>query len=196
MRLFIAVHFSDEVRGLLAETIGRLRAQVLSGNFTRPENLHLTLAFIGETHNITAVRQVMDRITAAPFVITVGGFGHFGTLYWAGADNTAPLRSLAESLQNALRGAGFPIEQRRFQPHITLARNVVTKGPFDIGIPGTHMTVSRVSLMKSERQHGKLTYSEIYGKVLSGKSISEKGAESSDVRSHPAFKPESRSKAQ
>ena len=166
MRLFIALHFSQAVRNMLLDTILTLKAQTVSGNFTRPENLHLTLAFIGESSNVAAIRQVIDHAAGPPFEITVGGLGHFGRLYWAGIENSVVLASLAENLQRALRAAGFPIETRNFRPHITLAREVTANHPLRISVPGTAMTVDRVSLMKSERIGGRLTYTEVYGKKL------------------------------
>ncbi len=166
MRLFIAVHFSSEVKKVLLDTIERMKELAVSGNFTRPENLHLTLAFIGETNNVAAVRQIIDQSAVPSFEMKVGGFGRFGRLYWVGIEENPALASLAESLRNGLRAAGFPMEERAFRPHITLAREIVTDGPLHIPVPKTAMTADRVSLMKSERIGGRLTYTEIYGKTL------------------------------
>jgi 2'-5' RNA ligase len=86
MRLFIAIRFSDEVKNVLLDSICQLRRQAVSGNFTRPENLHLTLAFIGESTDLTSIRAAMDRTAVMPFDLTVGGAGHFGNLYWVGIE--------------------------------------------------------------------------------------------------------------
>lgn len=166
MRLFIAVHFSEEVMQVLLQSIKRLKDQAEGGNFTRPENLHLTLAFLGETGNTAGAKRAIDRCAVPSFPITIGGFGHFGNLYWAGIRPSPALSGLAKNLQSALREEGFQIEKREFKPHITLAREIRAAQPPRLEVPETTMAVKRVSLMKSERIAGKLTYTEIFGKPL------------------------------
>ncbi len=166
MRLFVAIHFSSEVKDLLLSAIGELKAKSISGNFTSPENLHLTLAFIGETDKVSDIRAAVDRCVVPPFEMAVSGTGRFGSIYWVGIENNPKLKALAESLQAELRGSGFDIENREFKPHITLARQVEASSPVSLNIKRTAMTVSRISLMKSERIRGKLTYTEVYGREL------------------------------
>ncbi|NCB51397.1 MAG: RNA 2',3'-cyclic phosphodiesterase [Clostridia bacterium] len=166
MRLFVAVHFSPEVRRALLTAMNEIRRTARDANVTRPENLHLTLAFIGETNDIRGAREALDGIVCPAFELTVGGSGRFGDLLWAGISENQALATLAEDIQNALRDRGFDIERRPFKPHITLARQVRSEGPLRLIIPDTKMIVSRVSLMKSERVNGRLTYTEVYGKVL------------------------------
>ncbi|MDD4798518.1 MAG: 2'-5' RNA ligase family protein, partial [Clostridia bacterium] len=60
MRLFVAICFTEEIKNVLLETIKKLRGQTLSGIFTDPENLHLTLAFIGESNQTAAVCSAID----------------------------------------------------------------------------------------------------------------------------------------
>lgn len=167
MRLFIAVNFSEEIRGTLLKAIQEIKSQAISGNFTRPENLHLTLAFIGESDHIKEIQKVIDSLNAHAFELTIGGFGHFGNLHWVGIDNNPELKVLAENLRNGLRDSGFNIEDKAFKPHITIARELQTNEPVRLSVPKKSMTVSRISLMKSERINGKLTYTEIYGRSLS-----------------------------
>ena len=63
MRLFVAICFSDEIKALLSSVCQKLKTQSLSGNFTRPENLHMTLAFIGESNRVAAVKSAMQQCT-------------------------------------------------------------------------------------------------------------------------------------
>lgn len=163
MRLFIAIHFSPAVERLLLQTIESLRAQASGGNFTRAENLHLTLAFLGETEHETAARAAIDACATPAFPITVGGFGRFGDLYWVGVEKNPALSSLASNLQNELRARGFSIERRPFKPHITVARQVVLPSPPHLEVPHATMTADRVSLMRSDRVAGTLRYTELYG---------------------------------
>lgn len=166
MRLFIAISFSDDVKKILLEAIDSIRSQASSGTFTRPENLHLTLALIGESDQVVTLEAVLDNLQASAFSITVDVFGRFGELYWAGVENCEGLRTLANDFSVSLRRHGFDIERREFKPHITLARQVKSSGEIRLSIPKTDMTVSRISLMKSERINGRLTYTELYGRML------------------------------
>jgi 2'-5' RNA ligase len=77
MRLFIAIHFSPGVREVLLSAIDSLRAQAVSGNFTRPENLHLTLAFIGD-RTTRFGREAIDAAAVPPFFCG-RGFGPSAT---------------------------------------------------------------------------------------------------------------------
>jgi len=166
MRLFVAVLFSPRVKEVLLGAIDSLRAQAVSGNFTRPENLHLTLAFIGESSDPDAAAQAVDAAAVPPFSLAVSGFGRFGDLWWAGIEKNPALTGLAESLLENLCRRGFKVDKRPFKPHITLARQVELRGAPKLCIPRTEMTVGRISLMKSERIRGNLTYTEIYGREL------------------------------
>ena len=166
MRLFIAINFSKGVKNTLLGAISELRSKSISGSFTLTENLHLTLAFIGESSDVKAVRGVIDSRETEPFCLTIGGAGHFGDLYWVGIENNPKLKAFAESLQSDLRAGGFEIEDRAYKPHITIARKLVSDSPISIIVPQTSMTVTRISLMKSERVNGRLTYTEVYGRTL------------------------------
>lgn len=161
MRLFVAIQFSPAVRSALLEAVDALRRQG-DGNFTRPENLHLTLAFIGETEDLAGAKAALDASCAGgPVSLTIGGLGRFGDLWWTGVRENPRLEALAQTVQQALRARGFPIEKRAWKPHVTLVRQ--WRGPRPVlTVRETSMRAERVSLMKSERVRGKLTYTEIY----------------------------------
>lgn len=178
MRLFIAVNFCDEFKSGLCTVISALRLQTEHGNFSRRENLHLTLAFLGETEHADKAKAAMDQVDAEPFILTAEGFGTFhsgeGEIYWVGVRNNAVLNSLNGQLCRALQAADFQLETRPFSPHLTLGRKVVMKPGFDRrsferNIPVMNMPVDKISLMKSERIGGRLTYTEIYAKTLGKK---------------------------
>lgn len=166
MRLFLAIPFSPEIRGALAEAQDQLRRQGVQANFTRPENLHLTLAFLGETDRQAAVQQVMAGIGQPAFSLTVGGSGHFGDLYWAGVRRDPALLALASSLQDALRAAGFALDRRPFRPHITLARQVQAPQPPALTVPARTMPVREIVLFRSDRPGGRLTYTPLFRQKL------------------------------
>ncbi len=169
MRLFVAVNFPSETVELLYGKTVQLKKQAVSLTPSRKENLHLTLAFIGETQNFEKAKKALSDIEFSPFEITLLGIGKFardtGDIYWVGVDKKngfSRLSDLASTVAGRLREAGFEIEKRRFSPHITLARQVIINGEPDIKMLPHSVKVDRVSLMKSERIQGKLTYTEMF----------------------------------
>ena len=161
MRLFVAIRPSPAVRDVLLDAEAALRRQG-RGTFTRPENLHLTLAFLGEAESAAPAQAALEATcTGGAVSLTVGGLGHFDDIWWAGVRENARLEALALGVQDALRQAGYPVERRPWRPHITLVRR--WRGPRPrLTVPDTSMRVERVSLMKSERVEGKLVYTELW----------------------------------
>ncbi|MDY4976239.1 MAG: 2'-5' RNA ligase family protein, partial [Clostridia bacterium] len=116
--------------------------------------------------------SAMDCIDAKPFSLYINGFGRFrrtgGDIYWRGIKPNKELEKIYGQLTKALIDRGFAIDVRPFKPHLTLGRQVVVKDGFDRydfekNLPKLRADVNRISLMKSERINGRLTYTEIYG---------------------------------
>ena len=170
MRLFTAINFDADTRSRLLTLRDELRGKAERGNFSAPENLHLTLAFIGETNpkKVDTIKAIMDTVTFAPFTATIDRLGTFsrGTLWWAGLREDKPLMDLQHEVEHKLALCGFEMDGRKYNPHITLGREVVTDlKPWAIG-PFSE-TVGTIDLMKSERIGGKLTYTAIHISSLS-----------------------------
>lgn len=167
MRLFIAVNFNETTKtGLLTLRDG-LRSHSERGNFSLTKNLHLTLAFLGEcdAKQTDAIKAVMDIVSFQPFSLMIERLGRFkrdsGDIWWAGVQDSKDLTDLQSNLTDKLIAAGFDLDKRKYSPHITLGREVVTSvSPWRVEPFGE--TVSRIDLMKSERINGKLTYTTIY----------------------------------
>ena len=180
MRIFIAVNFSDEIKSRILEIQEILRSQSTRGNFTRPENLHLTLAFLGETpeEKLTCLHAIIDDIRSPSFVIPFSRTGCFThsrkELWWIGAEQNCPgqspglssLKSIHDKLIRDLLDAGFPVDVRPFNAHITLAREVKHISPIVLDCPEIILSVNRVSLVKSEHLGRVLTYTELMGRDL------------------------------
>ncbi|MCI8526105.1 MAG: RNA 2',3'-cyclic phosphodiesterase [Oscillospiraceae bacterium] len=166
MRLFVAIPFSREFRAALLAAQEDLRTQGARANYTRPENLHLTLAFIGETERYAAAEEAVAQVEAWAFPLRLADGGHFGQLYWAGLDQSAPLEKLAERVQGSLRAAGFAVERKPFRPHVTLARQLSAPGPVQVHPEPAEMTADRMCLMCSERVNGRLVHTPLYEKPL------------------------------
>ena len=167
MRLFIAVNFSPGIKQKLANLCDELRKASSHGRFTIPENLHLTLVFLGEcdAKQQTAASVAMDAVTFEQFDIEIDRIGRFkrsgGDLWWAGICDNKALREFHKNLTAELIKNGFKLEKRKFSPHITLGREIVTNTePRQIEPFGE--TVDKIELMKSEHINGKLTYTAIH----------------------------------
>ena len=87
IRLFVAIPIPDQLRLRLTG----LRGQVPGARWTLPENMHLTLRFVGEIDEDAAddVHDALARITADPFDVQLSGVGHFESrgqvrALWAG----------------------------------------------------------------------------------------------------------------
>jgi len=168
MRLFIAVNFNADTRARLIALREELRSKSQRGNFSRDENLHLTLAFIGEVSpkKLDKIKAIMDTVTFGPFEVAINRLGTFsrGTLWWAGLREDKPLMSLQREVEYKLALCGFEMDGRDYHPHITLGREVVTDSkPWQILSFGE--IVTSIDLMKSERINGKLIYTEIYRRM-------------------------------
>lgn len=162
MRLFAAIRFSPAVEEALWAAVGDLRCRG-AGTFTRRENLHLTLAFIGETDRLAEVKAALAALAGSgPVSLEAGGpLGRFGDLWWAGIRGGPALEALAGAAQTALRAAGFPIERRAWRPHVTLVRR--WRGPVpETQVAPAAMTAERISLMRSDRVDGRLIYTEVF----------------------------------
>ena len=164
MRLFIAIQLSDGIRNGLYSVQTYMRDHGVRGNYTKIENLHLTLAFIGEYSDPDRVLEAMRSVPFAPFPMRIEGFGSFGDLYWCGIGENDSLLSYVKRLRRALAGNGIPFDRKRFSPHITLIR----KAEYDrcggfpvVVIPDVSMQVSGVSLMRSDRTKSGMVYTEV-----------------------------------
>ena len=160
MRLFIAIQLSNEMRSALTDAQSAMYDRGVRGNYSPEENLHLTLAFIGEYPNAEAVLDALRAVRFAPFRLTLDGVGCFGDLWWAGVRESAPLTALARGVRRALAEAGIPYDRKRFSPHITLIRKA-SKPAAGIRIARTGVRVDAISLMRSDRGRNGMIYTEL-----------------------------------
>ena len=119
MRLFIALNFTDETHARLLALRDDLRSKSAHGNFSLPENLHLTLAFLGEcdARQITAVKKAMSAVEFAPLEITINRVGRFrrdgGDIWWAGLRETPALMTLQRDLTEQMSCRDSPRSESR-----------------------------------------------------------------------------------
>ena len=160
MRLFIAINLSPEMKNTLTDAQRAMYHRGVRGNFTPEENLHLTLAFIGEYPSADAVMDALSSVTFTPFDLALDGVGRFGELWWAGLRESAALTAVVRRVRRALAESGIPFDRKRFTPHITLIRKA-SRDAAGITIAPITMTVRTVSLMSSRRGRNGMIYTEI-----------------------------------
>jgi 2'-5' RNA ligase len=131
VRAFVALAVSDVVRGRLAAILRDLTPSGAHVAWVPPENIHLSLAFLGDIESGTVHRVVLllNQIAAsvAPFVFDSAGLGVFGSprsprVIWAGVRDAEPLRRLHGLLAQGLCELGLAVDEREFRPHLTLGR--------------------------------------------------------------------------
>jgi RNA 2',3'-cyclic 3'-phosphodiesterase len=132
MRVFCAIELSDTCLDMMAKAADMLRAGGVRSGIVKPENMHLTLRFMGEvdTATVNTVTGLLQHVCAdmEPFRLLVGGLGAFPnwkrpSAVWIGVSPPdGPLERVQASVEEACRSAGLAPETRAFKPHVTLAR--------------------------------------------------------------------------
>ncbi len=125
MRLFIAIALPEDLRARLSE----LQQGVPAARWVDPNNLHLTLRFIGEADGVQArdLDAALTQVRAERFDVTLTGVDCFGQgrksrALWVGVEPVPELGRLRRKVEQAAQAAGFAPEGRKFRPHVTLAR--------------------------------------------------------------------------
>ena len=160
VRLFIAVNLSDDMKDALLAAQNELYDRGVRGSFTPEENMHLTLAFIGEYPDAAPVLDALSGVSFTPFEIALQGMGCFGDLWWAGIAESAPLASVVRRVRRALADSGIPFDRKRFSAHITLIRRAAGILP-GLEIRPAAMRVESISLMRSDRGRNGMIYTEL-----------------------------------
>jgi 2'-5' RNA ligase len=169
LRVFCAIELPDEIRSHVAERIRRLRADFLDvrASWEKPEKLHVTLKFLGDTEpaRVEQLSLAASRAVAnlEPFELTIGEPGAFPPhghprVLWLGIrDASGSLALMQSALETECAADGFPREPRPFKPHLTLARIRSPHGAHELA--ATHretpfesqrFKVSELIVMRSE----------------------------------------------
>lgn len=171
MRLFIAINFPDAVKDSLESAVKTLRKQGVKASWSRRENFHLTLEFLGEVKRAAPVITAMERVKAQKFSLRFTDSGRFrregGDIFWLGVARSEPLMRLQAGLHRALQREGLRLEERPYRPHLTLARRLRDQGETVLTAPILNeVPVTGISLMRSDRVEGKVQYTELYWREL------------------------------
>ncbi|MGD9850006.1 MAG: RNA 2',3'-cyclic phosphodiesterase [Nitrospirales bacterium] len=170
IRAFLALSFPPEVREHLNLLQQRLRPFLPPVSWVRSENIHVTLKFFGSItpalveQLFEALRDIASQLS--PFSLNIQGIGVFPhsrspRVLWAGLTGSADrLIDLHEHIQITLEPLGFPVDEKPFHPHVTLARiksdwgkvgKALTAGGFlESGEVVSSLVVDRMVLYRSE----------------------------------------------
>jgi 2'-5' RNA ligase len=175
MRIFFALDIPDGIRARMMAYLERARTLAPGARWARPEGLHVTLKFVGETsdarvHEMTAA---LAGVRAAPFPVTFQDVGFFPNpksprVFWIGVQGGQALGQLAATVDMVLGKLGVPREDKAYRPHLTLARTdsgslkqlqplLQPESPVQFGT----MTAQEFWLYRSEPQRGGSRYTKL-----------------------------------
>ncbi len=125
IRLFVALELPEDLR----EALGGMQGGVPGANWVDPENFHVTLRFIGEVpeNRIADIDETLAEVSGKPFALSLTGMDSFSrgrepVSLWAGVEKSEALMALQKRIDQALTRAGYPTDEKRYTPHVTLAR--------------------------------------------------------------------------
>ena len=172
IRAFAAIPIPDEV----TEPLEVVQDDLPAGRPVLPENMHITLVFLGDVRepDLEEVHLAFEAVRVPRFELAVSGLGQFGqnaprAIYAALAESPG-LRHLQSKLEQAARNAGIELPNKRFVPHVTLARlkgrredagpvaNFVAKRSMMAPPP---FTPEAFRLYRSRLSHGDPVYEEL-----------------------------------
>lgn len=128
VRLFVAVEIPEEIKSQYAEAQEVIRRSRARLTLVQPEDMHITLKFIGEVEGsrLPAITAGLKTITGAPFTLDLGSITlnspRSPRVIWGDVHDPGACGELAKKIEEVLIPLAIPKEGRRFNPHITIAR--------------------------------------------------------------------------
>lgn len=175
MRVYIAIDFEDNIKNYFDKITSSIKKHCVEGSFTRMNNFHLTIRFIGEADDfqIEKIKEVLEKavLNISPFDLSVNNLGVFKrkntNILWMGMEQNSVLSELHKELSTLLKEYKIPFYDKNFMPHVTLGRRVLfheTSLDLDSLIEFERITipVKSITLMASKEQDGKLNGVPIY----------------------------------
>ncbi len=167
MRLFLAIGTEGKLKDELISMQDELRRRSIRGNYTAPENLHVTTAFIGEYGDPDKVLEALEPLRFRPFrlgIERIAVMRSFEYFWYAAVRKNDGLTGAVRGLRHLLADADIPYDRKKFNPHITLVRKPsYTREPHleTIQIPQDETEVRRISLFLSTRGKNGMIYTEL-----------------------------------
>ncbi len=190
IRIFIAVDLSPDIRRNLSSFQQQLKKMLPPMNWVRPESIHLTLKFLGSVQP-SCIPQILSALKPLgemtdTFSLDVHGIGVFPNrrrprVLWVGVSGqTQSLCRLASEVVAALEPLGFPLDEKTYHPHLTLARikrdnDIVGSALLEDGVFASDrhlgtLTVDRFILFQSDLNSAGACYTPLGTVLLSTKS--------------------------
>lgn len=174
LRLFIALWLPEGLKKAALARLEELRPGSRGVRWIRPDQMHLTLKFLGETpaDRLPALEEALARIAAPSRSITIrltsgGTFPSSGPprVLWLGVEPEQELSALAARVEEALAPLGFPEERRPYRPHLTLGRAepgaTFRREQLEKRLEAPPETVAALSLVQSELRPGGAVYTTV-----------------------------------
>src|SRR5260370_12386021 len=128
MRIFIALDIDEAIRQRIARFMDGVRGFAPDARWVRPESLHITLKFIGETapQNVDQIKEALKAVESNAIEMNIRGCGFFPgakspRVFWVGIEAGPSLSALASTLDDRLAALGIAKENHLFIPHLTRA---------------------------------------------------------------------------
>lgn len=122
MRQFVALTFNSSFKEELMSIMDTLKEEGIQGKYYDLDNLHMTLAFFGETDRQDEIMEIIHAIPFPKITITLNRIGHFKKIYWVGIKDNPVLDEYVNTLREALKEHDIPFDDKPFYPHITILR--------------------------------------------------------------------------
>ena len=186
MRIFIAIELDKEIKKALSKIQDELKTTLVDVKWVEPENIHLTLKFLGEVeeNKITKISQILKALSSQsePFTIALCELGAFPNfkyprVVWIGvSEGKTEFLKLAELIEDSLAQLKFPKEKRGVSAHFTLGRfrsnkntDALSEKLNTIQVPRLKQKIKSISLFKSTLTPKGPLYEKISEKSLQGK---------------------------
>jgi RNA 2',3'-cyclic 3'-phosphodiesterase len=151
---FYALELPGEIKDILEGAAFKLKAALPFKTWVHPQDLHITLAFLGNTDGskMEATNQLIESALRrhSVFDLQIDHLGIFGRkdsprIFWAGLEDSSNLNDVRNDVFSACLASGFSLETRPFSPHITMARKWAGEFPF------TYKQLQELNPLKSEK---------------------------------------------
>ena len=165
LRTFIAVEVPDNVKETVKSLQQELRPFKCRVSWTKPHTVHLSLKFLGNT-DIESVKLIGEALSESlrgiqPFELEIEKTGVFGgkrpRVMWIGLKDNKILTQVNARIESAVGKFGYPKEERKYHPHLTIGRVKDPRGTLkmmehfkSIRLPAQKFIAKEVVFFKSE----------------------------------------------
>ena len=175
LRCFISIELPEELKKNIYGYIEKLKAAGADVKWIPPENLHLTLKFLGDTTE-ELLKSINERLIPLSksydkFSLQISGAGAFPNIkypriIWLGVRDSEEIIKLQHDIDESMAGLGFEKDDKQFTPHLTIGRVISLRNKDalikelatlkDMGFG--KIGVDNITMMKSELKPGGAEY--------------------------------------